>query len=77
MPFGVKGPCTSYITLEGWGVGSRLRYIPLYWGGGGGWIVRYIMQGNYKRFMVHNAHFIARDSIGMFPIGLQVAKTLG
>ena len=24
----------------------------------GGWIVRYIMQGNYKWFMVHNAHYI-------------------
>ena len=41
------------------GVGSRLRYIR-YIGVGvfGGWIVRYIRQGNYKWFMVHNAHFI-------------------
>jgi len=51
-----KGPCTNYITLEGWGWGRRC-VISVILGWCGGWIVRYITQGN-KWFMVHNAHFI-------------------
>jgi len=43
-------------------VGSRLRYIR-YIGVGGGWIVRYITQGNYKWFIVHDAHFILTPSV--------------
>jgi len=51
------GPCTNYITLEGWGVGSRLRYI-CYIGVGWG-LDRALYNARQQNwFMVHNAHFI-------------------
>ena len=43
--------------------GVEVALYPLYWGRGGGWIVRYITQGNYKWFMVHNAHFILTPTV--------------
>ena len=51
-----------YNALEGWGWG-RGCVISVILGGCGGWIVRYITQGNYKWFMVHNAHFILTPSV--------------
>jgi len=38
--------------------GVEVALYPLYCGGGGGWIVRYITQSNYKWFIFHNANFI-------------------